>query len=142
MNYTLCTDLSKAVLTPPLSLADSLIKHQVIWKSILSSPQVKSKAHVKTTVRTKLMLQIRLELYNALISLSFCFNASYSSVGFKSAVQSTVTFKSVIEVLFLKHAIYIKIPVGSITASPVLNQDSQTVPKWKVVIINIPCNTS
>lgn len=59
-----------------------------------------------------------------------------------SALQNTVTFKSIIEVLFLKHAVSIKIPAGSIIASPVLNQDSQTVPKLKVVIINIPYITS
>lgn len=39
-----------------LSLTDSLIKHQVVWKSILSSPQVKSKAYIKKTMGAKLML--------------------------------------------------------------------------------------
>lgn len=44
-----------------------------------------------------------------------------------SAVQGTITFESVTAVLCLKHAISIKIPVGSVIANPLLNQDSQIV---------------
>lgn len=78
------------------------------------------------------------ELYHVLIPLTFCFNASFSSVDLMSAVQGTITFESVTAVLCLKHAISIKIPVGSVIAKPLLNQDSQTVQKIKVMTINIP----